>query len=210
MFAILGYLGLSLVGNAAIWVGVATGRLLDRDPRSRDSSLPDIKHVRKVDERLWVGAQPGKDHYRELADAGVRVVIDVRGGSPTDPRPDDPEFLRSLGLEYVWLPVTDGRAPDSPTVERFVQIVHDADGTVFLHCGGGVGRSTSFTAAYEAAQGKNPSLLEQMAVGPMSLEQAWYIAAVGKDDPSAQNPMIQGLSRYVVDAPRVLWGKVTK
>lgn len=136
-------------------------------------------------------------------------MVDLRTGTDTDPRPDDPEFLRSLGIDYEWLPVTDGQAPDARTVTRFVEIVEGTEGIVFMHCGGGVGRSTSLTAAYEAAEGKNPSLLEQMAVGPMSLEQAWFIGVVGEDDPSAHNVVIQGLSRYVVDAPRVLWGKAT-
>ena len=209
-FVCLGYIGLSVVGKTAIWIGVVAGRLLDRDARSRDPSLPPIKHFRKVDERLWVAAQPSANHYRELAESGARVVVDVRTGSPTDPRLDDPKFLRSLGLEYVWLPVTDGRAPDARTVERFSEAVDKAEGIVFLHCGGGVGRSTSLTAAYKAAIGQHPSLLEQMAVGPMSLEQAWFIAAVGRNGRSPHSAVIQRLSRYVVDAPRVLWGRVTK
>jgi protein tyrosine phosphatase (PTP) superfamily phosphohydrolase (DUF442 family) len=209
-FVLLGYIGVSVVGKTVIWIGVVAGRLLDRDPRARDPSLPPIKHFRKVDERLWVAAQPRTNHYWDLAESGVRVVVDVRTGSRADPRPDDPEFLRSLGLDYVWLPVPDGRAPDARTVERFTATVDNAAGIVFLHCGGGVGRSTSLTAAYKAANGQHPSLLEQMAVGPMSLEQAWFIAAVGKNGRSPYSAVIRGLSRYVVDAPRVLWGKIAK
>jgi protein tyrosine phosphatase (PTP) superfamily phosphohydrolase (DUF442 family) len=210
LFVSLGYLGVAALGKAAIAAGVVIARSLGRDPRTRDRSLPAIKHLRIIDERLWVGAQPHMHHYRELARLGVRTVVDVRTGGRTDPRSDDPESLRSLGLDYEWLPVIDGHAPDTRTANSFIDIVEKAEGIVFLHCGGGVGRTTSLTAAYNASQDRNPSLMEPLAIGPMSLEQAWFIAAVGRPGPSPRNPLIRALSRYVVDAPRVMWGKLTR
>jgi protein tyrosine phosphatase (PTP) superfamily phosphohydrolase (DUF442 family) len=194
--------------NASIRAGVVVGRALGLDPRVRGSGFLPIKNLRKVDDRLWAGAQAARDDYRQLADLGVRVVVDARTGSSADPRVDDPGFLKELGIGYESLPVADGHAPDPTTVNRFIDIVERSSGIVYMHCGGGVGRSTSLAAAYEASQGGSPSLLEQMAVGPMSLEQAWFIASASRGELLDVNVGVQWLSRYVVDAPRVLWGKL--
>jgi protein tyrosine phosphatase (PTP) superfamily phosphohydrolase (DUF442 family) len=210
IFVLLGYAGLAALGKAAIWIGMGIARILRDDTTEDDLPLPAIKHLRRVDGQLWAGAQPHMQQYRELSQLGIRVVIDLRTGNRTDPRPDDPEFLRSLGLEYEWLPVTDGHAPDMHTTDRFVEIVKNADGIVFMHCGGGVGRTTSLTAAYSASRNQNSALLDQMAIGPMSLEQVWFIAAISRNYSSPRPALIRWLSRYVVDAPRVLWGRATR
>ena len=130
--------------------------------------------------------QPSRNDYAGLADLGVSLVVDVRTGSDDDPILDDPEYLASLGIDYLRLPIRDGRAPSESTVRRFVDAVGSADGLVFMHCGGGVGRSTSLQAAYEATHGHNPSLWGYLAVGPPTLEQARFIVSADPGDRRAR------------------------
>src|SRR5918999_400683 len=126
-----GYLGLVLLTTLLMFAGMLTARLLGRGPEKLES-LPPIGHLRRVDDRLLAGAQPTRADYAGLADAGVKVVVDLRTGAADDPNRDDPEYLASLGMDYVSLPVGDGHAPDAGTVRRFVDIVANAPGQVFM------------------------------------------------------------------------------
>jgi hypothetical protein len=101
----------------------------------------------------------------------------------------------------VRLPIRDGHAPSDSNVARFVDAVESAHALVFVHCGGGVGRSTSLQAAYEAAQGQDPSMWEHLAIGPPTLEQAWFIVSAGPRDPTSDNVLVSFISR-ALDAPR--------
>ena len=189
-----------LIGVAARWAG--------KDPRLHDDRWPDITNLRLVDDRLLVGGATSLEQYRELAERDVTLVIDMRTGGRADRSTDDPQQLTALGLDYAELPIPDGRAPTPPQIRRLLDLVAAADGRVFAHCGGGVGRSTSIAAAFEAAQGQNPSVLEQLATGPPTVEQIWFVATLRPNRPDHDiSPAVAVVSR-VVDAPRGLYGWV--
>lgn len=196
-----GYIALAVLSTGIMFAGVGISRALGHDPRADDASLPDVKHLRWADDKLLAGAQPSRDDYAGLADLGVSLVVDLRTGSDDDPIIDDPDYLDSLDIDYMRLPIRDGHAPSHSTVVRFVDAVENADGLVFMHCGGGVGRSTSLQAAYEAAQGHDPSLWEHLAIGPPTLEQAWFIVSADPGDPTSGNRVVSSISR-ALDAPR--------
>jgi protein tyrosine phosphatase (PTP) superfamily phosphohydrolase (DUF442 family) len=196
-----GYIALAVLSTGIMFAGVMVSRALGNDPRAHDDSLPRIKHLRWTDDKLLAGAQPSRNDYAGLADLGVSLVVDVRTGSDDDPILDDPEYLASLGIDYLRLPIRDGRAPSESTVRRFVDAVGSADGLVFMHCGGGVGRSTSLQAAYEATHGHNPSLWEHLAVGPPTVEQMRFVVAADPGDPTSENLAVSFISR-ALDAPR--------
>lgn len=196
------YLTVSLAVNAVILLAVVGAKLFAGDPLSHDSALPRIHNFRQADDRLWVGGQAGQDDYRQLVTAGVTVIVDLRTGAPGDAR-DDPGFLNEIGLDYVWLPVRDGHAPDPATVNRFLDVVRGAEGIVYMHCGGGVGRSYSLQAAYEAAMGRDPSVAHLFALGPPTVEQAWFVLAAEPAGPAAgDNRLVEIVSRFVFDGPR--------
>jgi protein tyrosine phosphatase (PTP) superfamily phosphohydrolase (DUF442 family) len=198
-----GYLALAVLSTGIMFAGVVVSRALGNDPRANDESLSAIKHLRWADRKLLAGAQPTREDYAGLADLGVSLVVDVRTGSDDDPIVDDPQYLASLGIDYVRLPIRDGHAPSDSTVARFVAAVESAHGLVFMHCGGGVGRSASLQAAYEAAQGQDPSLSEYLAIGPPTLEQAWFIVSAAPGDPASDNVVVSFISRSL-DGPRRL------
>lgn len=202
-----GWLGVFVLVNLVIFVAGFVARRTDHDPRLHGEGWPAVRHLRLVDDKLLVGGQTTETEYRALKERGVTRVIDVRSGSRSD-RGDDPELIRELGLDYVALPIPDGRAPTSQQVRRFLDAVDSAEGLVFAHCGGGVGRSTSLAATYEAARGQDPSVLEQVATGPPTIEQIWYVGTLRPDHPEHDiSPVIAVVSR-AVDAPRTLFGWV--
>ena len=163
--------------------------------------LAGVRNFRRIDDRLWAGGQPDAGAYHELARRGVAVVVDLRTGASDDPREDDPSLLSSLGIGYRRLPVADGHTPGDGHLRRFLEVVERAKGVVFVHCGAGVGRTNAVQAAYMAATGTEPSLSRLAAIGPMTLDQAWSVAAAEAGRPGASNPLVRRLSE-LLDAPR--------
>lgn len=203
------YLALVLVVNGVIVSGVAVARVAGQDPRADLVSLPDVKHLRQVDASLWAGAAPSRADYEDFAAMGVSTVVDLQEQIAGDDA-GAPEAAEAAGLAYVHIPLVDGRAPGPRQVRRLLDVIEDAPGDVFVHCGGGVGRTTSATAAYQAAAGDDPALWDRLAVGPMSLEQAWFIVSAEPSQPAPEPVAIALLSRYFIDAPRriVNWVEV--
>ena len=191
-----------------MFAGVALARLLGHSPEV-DDGLPAIRNLRRVDDRVYASGQPEADHFEVLADKGFTLVVDLRAHTRGDPARDDPERLRELGIDYLHVPVLDGRSPDRAAVDAALAAIDRADGKVLVHCGGGVGRSTSIASSYLAAKGEEPSVLDQLGVGPPSLEQIYFVAALDDDDPYAGNAVVSFVSRYIVDGPRRLWHTLT-
>lgn len=191
-----------LVANLLVLGAVAGTRLAGAGDELRGDGVPAVGHLRRVDERVLAGAQPTDEDYRGLAALGVELVVDLRTGAADDPRPDDPAELADLGMGYVSIPVSDGHAPTPEEVARFVAAVRGTDGDVFVHCGGGVGRSTAMSHAYLAATGRDPGVASQLAVGPPTLEQIWYGWRVSPGDVDVASRPVAWVSRYVVDGPR--------
>jgi protein-tyrosine phosphatase len=89
-------------------------------------------------------------------------------------------------------------------VERFLEIVKEAGGPVFVHCGAGVGRTGSITAAYLVRTGQASSqeaALRTLAVGPPSIEQIYYMLN-GTRHASVQPPEAVQMVSRILDAPR--------
>ena len=194
-------IGALLQGNlaliAASWWARANTEL-DAGPK-----LEGVRKLYVVDERLWRGAQPSTTGFRSLAASGVRTVIDLRPS--TDARKVDRE-LRALGMESIHLPVTDGTPPSPTQVRRVVDIVDNSQGRVFLHCGEGVGRAGTMSAAYKVTTGKasaSEALRESLAIGVLTFEQVAFIRSLDRDGAHDPSVVATAVSRFL-DGPRQL------
>ncbi|HVE46658.1 MAG TPA: sulfur transferase domain-containing protein [Acidimicrobiales bacterium] len=186
-----------MVVQALVLAGVLAARVAGDDPRS---PMDDVPNFRMVDDRLWAGGQPEAEAYRVLAERGVRLVVDLRTGAADDPRKDDPKLLESLGVAYVWLPIADGHVPSTNQVARFARLVEGAPGPVYVHCGGGVGRTSALTAAFARRSGDELPFADLVAIGPHTLDQLWFLAT------GDSNVVVRRASE-LVDAPRRAWSR---
>jgi protein-tyrosine phosphatase len=154
--------------------------------------------LRTVDDKVLRGANPTHTGYENLRDAGVATVVDLR--AEVDAHFDD-EFIRSLGMEVVHLPIRDGQTPSDEQQAAFADIVRKAPGTVFLHCGAGVGRTGVVAARYLVETGQTSplgALSRNLEVGPPSVEQNAY--SLGADF-GVLHPFVVAVSRFL-DSPR--------
>ena len=101
------------------------------------AGVSDVDNLAAVDAKVWRGAAPGSPAaYRSLAAAGVTTVVDLRAERQL---PIDADIARSYGLTLVSLPIRDGQIPTCQQIAEFLEVVETSPGTVFLHCGAGVG-----------------------------------------------------------------------
>jgi protein tyrosine phosphatase (PTP) superfamily phosphohydrolase (DUF442 family) len=185
---------------AASWLARGTTDL-DAGPK-----LEGVRKLYVVDDKVWRGAQPGRTGFRSLAERGVTTVVDLRPGPDSDAEDED---LRGMGVEPVHLPVTDGRPPSPTQVRELVAIVRASNGRVFLHCGEGVGRAGTMSAAYKVTTGEadaTEALRESLAIGVLSFEQIAFIGTLDRDGAETSPAVVKAVSRYL-DGPRQLFNR---
>ena len=157
-----------------------------------------------VDSHLWRGGAPSAEGYRNLAAAGVTTVVDLRAEEGIEA---DKALVTGLGMRLVSIPVRDGQAPSADKVAQFLSATRDSGGTVFVHCGAGVGRTGTMVGAYLVAGGGvggRTAVMRNLAVGPPSLEQLAFVVGMDRGDIDKPGPLLTAVSR-VLDAPRRLW-----
>lgn len=201
----LGIIAVLVVGNVAILAAFLATRLREPEPTL---AINGINNARVVDDKLWRGDAPGVEGYRALADRNVSTVVDLRAERDLDV---PSAVLDEVGIERVHIPIRDGQTPDAAQAAQFVDVVRQADGLVYVHCGAGVGRTGVMSATYLVAEGETSSwqaLSRNLAVGPPSFEQIVYAASLDGGGESEQPPdWVSGVSR-LFDGPRRIWSVI--
>lgn len=189
--------GNALILGASWWANQTTDR-------PGPPALPGIDNLEAVDAALWRGAAPTAAGYAALAAAGVGTVVDLRAEPGAE---FDAETVGDLGMRSVRLPIRDGQVPDPEQVATFLRVMDEAQGPVFVHCGAGVGRTSTMVGAWLVSQGElnaKGAVRRNLAIGPPSLEQLAFVAGMSADGFDRPNLMVTAASR-VLDAPRRLW-----
>ena len=193
-----------LIGNLAILAASLWARETTSTPAP--AAVEGVHNLRAVDDRLWRGAAPTTEGYRELAQSGVTTVIDLRAEEGIE---GDAAVVREMGMDLVHIPVRDGQAPSTEEVDAFLAATRSAGGRIFVHCGAGVGRTGAMVGAYQVAERElsgTAAVRRNLAVGPPSLEQIAFVAGMGDDQLEKPGTLVTAVSR-VLDAPRRLWSR---
>lgn len=193
-----------LIGNLAI----LAASYWARETTTVAAAVPieGIQNLRAVDAKVWRGAAPTTEGYRGLAQAGISTVVDLRAEDGIE---HDVQAVTDLGMRMVRLPIRDGQTPSNQEIETFLSAIGESDGKVFVHCGAGVGRTGAMVGAYQVAQGElsgAAALRRNLAVGPPSLEQIAFVAAMDEDRLKKPGAVLTAVSR-LLDAPRRMWSR---
>ena len=105
-----------------------------------------IDNFGRVNANYYRGAQPMGQDYADLADLGIKTVINL---TSDDAEPNKPAMVARAGMRYVQIPMTTHEAPTSQQISQFLSIVNDpASQPVFVHCVGGKHRTGVLTAIH--------------------------------------------------------------
>ncbi len=108
------------------------------------SEVSGVPNFHKVDDRIYRGAQPNAEGFRNLARLGIKTIIDLRSNSASEQR-----TVEAAGMRYVAMPWSGYEAPTADQMSRLLVILHDsAAAPVFVHCRRGADRTGTAIACY--------------------------------------------------------------
>jgi protein tyrosine phosphatase (PTP) superfamily phosphohydrolase (DUF442 family) len=112
---------------------------------SQKNSTVKIKNFGQMDARFYRGAQPKEQDYKDLANLGIKTVIDLQA----EPKSYEKSIVESLGMTYINIPMSEKQYPTEATTKLFLKVVNDpATGRFFVHCAGGRHRTGAMGAVY--------------------------------------------------------------
>jgi tyrosine-protein phosphatase SIW14 len=115
----------------------------------QDASLPNFQ---QVNDHVYRGAQPSANGFRELAQLGIKTVIDLRQIGEHS-QADEQKLVTNLGMRYVSIPMAGMSTPKDDQVTAVLALLKDTtSGPVFVHCKRGADRTGMVVAVYRIAQ----------------------------------------------------------
>ena len=112
---------------------------------AKDSTERKVENFGKVNDHFYRGAQPEEDQYKQLAELGVKTILDLRD----DPRSYAKTMAEQAGLRYINLPLSDTKYPSEESVKKFLELANsEQNWPVFVHCAGGRHRTGAMMAVY--------------------------------------------------------------
>ncbi len=119
-------------------------------PRGAGEPLP---HFYQVDQRLYRGAQPTAEGFRQLAQLGVKTIVSLRSEHNWRRQREQAALAESLGMQWVYLPMHAWWRPKPQQALTFLRIAQDqTQGPVFVHCRKGEDRTGAMVAIYRVVE----------------------------------------------------------
>ena len=117
-----------------------------------------VRSLSEVTTQLHVGGQYRERGWDRLAARGVTAVVNLRIEY-------DDETAGIAPDRYLYLPTIDDTPPSLRHLRQGVQFITreaEQDGSVYVHCGSGVGRAPTMAAAYLVSTGLAPDAAWEM------------------------------------------------
>jgi uncharacterized protein (TIGR01244 family) len=135
--------------------------------KSQNDNLPNFQ---KVDDRVYRGAQPTTSGFKELAELGIKTVVDLRDIGEHS-QADEQKVVTDLGMRYVSIPMHGMSTPKDDQVAAVQALFNDTtSGPVFVHCKRGADRTGMVIAVYRIShdQWDNQKALSEAKSNGMS------------------------------------------
>jgi len=128
---------------------------------AQDSSgLPNFKIV---NDHILRGGQPSHDGFKQLAERGVKTVVDLRWVDEHDIS-HEKRTVEDDGMHFVSVPMKGIGAPTEEQISKALSVLDDsASWPVFIHCRRGSDRTGTVLACYRISHDhwKNQKALEE-------------------------------------------------
>jgi uncharacterized protein (TIGR01244 family) len=134
----------------------------------------ELSEGRQASDKVIVGGQPTKEVLQQAADAGIKVVVNMRGVDE-DPGYDESAAAAELGLTYLRVPVAGAAGLTPENVHLFDAVLKQVgDQPVLMHCASGnrVGALHALHASEYGGMAPEAAIEYGKAHGMTSLEDA--------------------------------------
>jgi protein tyrosine phosphatase (PTP) superfamily phosphohydrolase (DUF442 family) len=109
--------------------------------------MKDIYHYQFLSETLSSSGMPTIEQMKNVAEAGVQLVINLAPHDVPNAIPDEGELVQRLGMEYVNIPVI-WRAPERDSLQQFMDTMDAHAGKkILVHCEANY-RASAFVMMY--------------------------------------------------------------
>jgi len=136
-------LGQQGLGTTALWAADHAVRMVTGAP---------IQSLTQITPHLHVGGQYRRRGWPSLAGRGITAVVNMRS--------EFDDWAAGIApSRYLYLPTDDDHAPTLEQLEAGTAFIADEiarGGSVYIHCGAGVGRAATMAAAYLVSTGLSP------------------------------------------------------
>jgi tyrosine-protein phosphatase SIW14 len=107
----------------------------------------DLPNFYPVNQKFYRGAQPSGTGVRELAQMGVKTIIDLRSN---DARAlAEASEARAAGINFINYPLSNWFEPKDAQVEKILDLINAPENQpVFVHCQRGADRTGTIVAVY--------------------------------------------------------------
>lgn len=112
------------------------------------SSNKDLPNFQKVDDHVYRGAQPTNSGFKNLAERGIKTVVDLRDVGEHS-QAGEQKTVTGLGMRYVSIPMQGMSTPKDQQIAEVLALLDDVtSGPVFVHCKRGADRTGTVIAVY--------------------------------------------------------------
>jgi uncharacterized protein (TIGR01244 family) len=109
--------------------------------------VKDIYNYQFLNENLSSSGMPTAEQMKEIADAGVRVVINLALTTSQGALPEEDHVVESLGMKYIHIPV-EWNNPTKQNLDNFFTAMDEhKEEKVLVHCQANY-RASSFVMLY--------------------------------------------------------------
>ena len=109
--------------------------------------MKDIYNYQFLDEKLSSSGMPTAKQMKEVADAGVKVVINLALNTSPGALPNENSVVKSLGMKYIHIPV-EWNNPTKENLDEFFSAMNEhKEKKILVHCQANY-RASSFIMMY--------------------------------------------------------------
>jgi tyrosine-protein phosphatase SIW14 len=110
-------------------------------------NLTGLPNFHKVNPQIFRGAQPTAEGFQQLAQLGVKTVLDLReAGSRSF---EEKKIVEARGMRYVSVPMQGFHTPSADQIDKVLTLFNDSSAApVFVHCRRGADRTGTVVACY--------------------------------------------------------------
>jgi len=107
-------------------------------PEATGTPMVDIMNAIVIQDGILGGGQPDENQLRQAADSGYRTIVNMRGPEEAEDYAGEEELVRSLGMEYVFMPIAGGEDVTEANARKLAEILEQPDALpAMMHCRSG-------------------------------------------------------------------------